>query len=159
MLLKQHQVRLIAHAKRTLVLAAALMSSFLIAPLSAQRMPPEGLLTKLTVCNKTKADLSIILFHRHIWDESKWMLSGWFNVSVNACTHVKSIPKGYYYFHAVQSNTSVAWGGTDRFLCISQRPVERVVFPSERCLVGERNIGFSERHAPDAETSLNLTQN
>ena len=91
------------------------------------------------------------MLHRHFYDETKWVLKGWLNVKPNDCNTFGDFPRGYIYLFATQDNTSKTWGGTDRYICVSQRVTERVVYPNERCLTGETNRGFMEKLVKDAE--------
>ncbi|WP_457492367.1 DUF1036 domain-containing protein [Tardiphaga sp. P5_C7] len=106
------------------------------------KLVSEDRLFTLSVCNKYKTSADFIVFHKHSYDDSKWILEGWWKVDVSACKTVR-IPRGYFYISANGADGTI-WTAKDRYLCIMNRVVERVVFENERCLVGETNRGFHE---------------
>lgn len=111
----------------------------------------------LEFCNKTNREIRIILIHRHLFEFQKWVLNGWFPVNANSCREITKVPRGYYYFHARSADKGGVWSGKDRYICVPNRQVERTLFEKELCLVGEMNLGFTERlvKGPKATMTLN----
>lgn len=124
----------------------------------AQPLLSVDALFALSVCNKTNVQVSVSLLHAHPTEENTWFLSGWFNVEASECRKIGDFPRGYVYLYAHQNGGTLQWGGNDRFICVSQRPVRRMIFDNERCLAGEANRGFTERLIKDAEFTWNLTR-
>jgi uncharacterized membrane protein len=115
----------------------------------------EDKLFTLSVCNKTPVGANFIAFYRNPHDAQKWLLKGWWKVTAGNCSDIR-IPRGYFYISANADNGKV-WAGKDRYICIPNRVVERVVFDNEHCLVGETNRGFYEVFNTADRFTYNLT--
>jgi uncharacterized membrane protein len=115
----------------------------------------EDPLFSLSVCNKSNTKAYLILFRRHLRADDKWQLDGWHPIEPGACA-ARKIPRGFFYISANGENGRV-WSGSDRYLCISKRPTERVVFENERCVIGETNRGFKELFNVNDAFSFDLT--
>jgi len=116
-----------------------------------------GSVFKLTVCNKTGTQVSVIFFYADRLNRDNWMLDGWYAVKGTNCRIFESLPRGYFYWFAKQDGgEGLVWQGTKRNLCTSIRATWRKVFPNEQCLSGETNRGFSELLAQSPSESINL---
>ncbi|MGJ4953291.1 DUF1036 domain-containing protein [Bradyrhizobium sp. HKCCYLS20291] len=114
-------------------------------PAIAQSQAPSVRTLTLTLCNKTNKLVDTILIHRSIEGEDFWMLRGWWSLSPSKCVDLPGIPKGYFYYYSEErGGNGWAWNGNARTVCIQTPPVERAIFPKEKCLFGEKKVGFRE---------------
>ena len=111
----------------------------------------------LALCNRTDKIVDTILIHRSKYGEDYWILRGWWSLSPNKCVDLPGIPKGYFYFYAEErGGIGGAWSGNARTVCIQTPPVERAIFPKEKCLFGEKKVGFREIYSTKDRYDLTL---
>jgi len=124
---------------------------------SAQSLSPNIRTLTLSLCNKTGKLIDSILVHRSSYGEDYWILRGWWTLQPNKCISILGIPRGYFYYYAEERGGQGAiWAGSARRVCIQNRVVERAIFPKEKCLFGEKNVGFREVHSIDEKVELPL---
>lgn len=113
---------------------------------------------ELSICNRTAKPIATAILSKHKYGEEKWILGGWHFTSPNNCNVMGEFQRGYIYLYANQKDSNAFWGGKDRYVCVADRAMERVVFENERCLVGEANRGFVEKLVKADKFTWTLTE-
>jgi len=113
---------------------------------------------ELEVCNGSFSDVDLLIVSMYKFDNTRWIMNGWYSATANNCTSIGVFQRGYFYLTARTSDGRLSWNGKNRYLCASARRVERLLFENERCLAGEFKAGFYEMHAVSHKYTWKLSE-
>lgn len=103
------------------------------APDLASLAEPTGTF-ELTICNNSRVDAGVALYHRYAPGDPNFVVRGWHTVPRKQCQRVGTLPKGdVSYFAMSNGSTNVEWRGTGRRLCLQQEAFSRIYFKDYRC--------------------------
>jgi uncharacterized membrane protein len=99
----------------------------------------ESRLFRLSVCNKSRRDLSVAIVGRRDPIADEWTSEGWWNVSAGQCKEIGTFAKDALYYYASDTNGDT-WHGDSPF-CVSDKSFTIFMYDGKVCSEGQENFG------------------